>query len=149
MMRGDGRLANYPRLQAVGSPVPDLREKSDTGNSEDWVKSCIQKWLVGKSWSVEVAWGRAHGCDILAKRSDIRWCIEAKGMAKHSTMRHNYFCTVIFQALQHHVNGTICSVALPAIPQYITAWKRLSPSLKKATGLTALFVEVNGAVWVT
>jgi hypothetical protein len=81
--RQDGLIGNYP-----GGGVPDVSPPWVTsalvqvprpGLREDDVKNHLAHWLVAAGWTVEIAWGKAPGIDLIAKRSDATWIIEAKG----------------------------------------------------------------------
>lgn len=148
--RNDGLLGNYPSGKAI--PVSAYRaEKSAEDNhnqlSEDQVKEFLRIWLENKGWTTEIAWGRARGIDVEAKRGNERWVIEAKGIGSLQPMRVNYFIGMLGETLQR-MDDTKAkySIAMPDVPQFRGLWKRLPILAKTRTEITALFVSADGSV---
>jgi hypothetical protein len=150
--RADGRIGNYPHgeVPEKSSPLPDpktLRQADDSGLSEDAIKKHIAHWLEQASWSVEVAWGKARGIDITARRNDATWIIEAKGCGTLQPMRVNYFLAILGETLQRMSDQQAkYSIALPDLAQFRGLWHRLPALAKSRTGITALFVSALGEV---
>ena len=68
--------------------------------AEDELKKALRTWLKSDGWSVEVAWGGAHGVDIAARRDKELWLIEVKGRGSRPPMRVNYFLAILGETLQ-------------------------------------------------
>jgi hypothetical protein len=115
--------------------------------SEDELKKCLQVWLRGLGWRVEVAWGKTHGADIEAARGGERWVIEVKGGGSRNAMRVNYFLAVLGETLQRMTDADAkYSIALPDIPQFDRLWERLPDLAKSRTRISALLVNSSGVV---
>ena len=148
--RLDGRIVNYPP-NAGPAPLrlvpPGATPAVSLPGSEDAVKRALQRWLEADGWRVEVAWGRAHGADVVATRGGERWVLEVKGEGSLSAMRVNFFLGALGETLQRMDDPAArYAVAFPDHPQYRGLWARLPPHAKARLGLTALFVAPDGAV---
>ena len=79
--RDDGLIGNYPgdAIVHVVTPKPGTKNHDVEALSEDEIKKVIDDWLKADGWTTDVAWGRAQGIDIDAKRGNERWIIEVKG----------------------------------------------------------------------
>jgi hypothetical protein len=151
IQRSDGRIGNYPHSALPDeSPLPDpktLRPADGSGLSEDAVKKHLAHWLEQAGWSVEVAWGKARGIDITARRNDATWIIEAKGCGSLQPMRVNYFLAILGETLQRMSDPQAkYSIAFPDLAQFRGLWHRLPALAKGRTGITALFVSAFGKV---
>lgn len=148
--REDGLIGNY----LTGQPVPTSEAKPNqekvAGNnhlSEDEAKEFLRAWLEKDGWIPEVAWGRARGIDIDAKRGTERWVIEVKGIGSRPEMRVNYFVGMLGETLQRMDDPSAkYSIAMPDVPQFRGLWSRLPALAKTRTTITALFVSEGGAV---
>ena len=148
--RSDGRTGNYP----TGTAPPDVAATQNTvrpsqgdGLSEDEVKRHLQSWLEKDGWQTEIAWGRARGIDILAKRNGLVWIIEAKGSGSLQAMRVNYFTGMLGELLQRmSLPDARYSIAMPDLAQFRGLWGRLPALARQRTGISALFVKRDGTV---
>jgi hypothetical protein len=110
--------------------------------SEDQLKKVLQGWLEAQGWIVKVAWAKTPGIDLLARRGDQRWIIEAKGSGSLDAMRVNYFLGVLGETLQRMNDPEAAySIALPDMKQFRNLWTRLPILAKQRTNITALFVR--------
>jgi hypothetical protein len=115
--------------------------------SEDQVKAQVKEWLEADGWQTEVAWGKARGTDIVARRNGETWLIEAKGCGSRPEMRVNYFIAMLGEVLQRmSVPDAHYSIALPDMIQFRRLWERLPALARQRTGITAIFVAAGGAV---
>jgi hypothetical protein len=94
---GRGKLVNFPvsgasvdLTAAVPSAQPLVQKADSQAMSEDDVKAALCAKLEAEGWSVDVAWGRARGIDIVAQRGAERWIIECKGTGSLPPMQNNY-----------------------------------------------------------
>jgi hypothetical protein len=149
----DGKVGNYRSGEKVESFV--VRASYDTsgasaladGLSEDQVKRHLVHWLEASGWSVEVAWGKAHGTDVVACRAASKWMIEAKGSGSLQPMRVNYFLSILGETLQRMTDPDAkYSIALPSMAQFRGLWDRLPALAKQRTRISALFVAPSGSV---
>ena len=102
---------------------------------------------MAQGWLVKVAWAKAHGIDLHARRGDERWIIEAKGGGSLDPMRVNYFLGVLGETLQRMDDPKAAySIALPDLKQFRNLWSRLPILAKQRTKITALFVGEDGRV---
>ena len=136
------------RATRVFQPSHPPQKNHDLGAlSEDEVKDALAGWLADKGWSTEIAWGRQQGIDIDAKRGKRRWIIEVKGPGSRPQMRINYFLAILGETLQRMDDPSAkYSIALPDLPQYRGLWKRLPDNAKKRTGISMLFISLNGQI---
>ena len=68
----------------------------------------IKRWLEADGWHTEIAWGKARGTDIVARRNGETWLIEAKGCGSRPEMRVNYFIAMLGEVLQRlHESGAV------------------------------------------
>ena len=148
--RHDGKIGNYP-TGAVPDPAPDPAGVDSPSDSltEDELKKVLKSWLEMDGWSVEVAWGGAHGVDIAARRNEELWLIEVKGRGSRPPMRVNYFLAILGETLQRMSEPTATySIALPDLPQFRKLWDRLPALAKERTQISALFVsESREVIW--
>jgi hypothetical protein len=146
--RHDGKLGNYP-TGAVPDLAPDPAgvDSLTDALTEDELKKVLKAWLEGDGWSVEVAWGGAHGVDIAARRNEELWLIEVKGRGSRPPMRVNYFLAILGETLQRMSDSTATySIALPDLPPFRKLWDRLPALAKERTHISALFVSDSGEV---
>lgn len=154
---GDNLTGNYPPANGggmrnmkttVSEASSDSRNKKSTSDaSEEELKKHLRKWLDLQGWKTTIAWGKAHGVDILAEREHERWIIEVKGCGSRSAMRVNYFISILGELLQRMQNEAWrYSIALPDLPQYRNLWSRLPGLAKTRTTISALFVKPDGSV---
>lgn len=148
--RADGRIGNYP----AGAPAPEQHRPEPASGTlesgqltEDQVKQHLKQWLEADGWSAEIAWGKAPGIDVRAKRGNEIWIIEAKGCGSRPEMRVNYFIAMLGELLQRmSVPAARYSIALPDMPQFRRLWERLPALARDRTNITALFVSAHGEV---
>jgi hypothetical protein len=147
--RSDGRIGNYP---AGFRPVADAKAKAlesvvNGELSEDRVKSLLKRWLEVDGWQTEIAWGKARGTDVIARRNGETWLIEAKGCGSRPEMRVNYFIAMLGEVLQRmSLPDARYSIALPDMIQFRRLWERLPALARQRTGITAIFVSADGRV---
>lgn len=148
--RNDGLIGNYPLDHAAAHvDIPQQYEvkKTENGLSEDELKSHLVAWLKKRGWETTVAWGKARGIDIDAKRKAERWIIEVKGIGTLSAMRVNYFIGMLGETLQRmNDDNAAYSIALPDIAQFRNLWARLPSLAKQRTKISVLFVSVDGSI---
>lgn len=147
--RADGLIGNYPNAAPGTQTAPPRNAPRAVakGLSEDRVKQILERWLRAQGWEARVAWGKAHGVDIVAIRGQEKWFIEAKGGGSRSAMRVSYFLGALGETLQRMDDPDArYSIALPDIQQFRRLWGRLPPLAKSRTHLTALFVNESGNV---
>lgn len=151
--RDDGKVGNYRSEGKMESSV--ARASYDTslassladGLSEDQVKRYLVQWLESSGWSVEVAWGKTRGTDVIARRGDSKWMIEAKGSGSLQPMRVNYFLSILGETLQRMSDPDAkYSIALPNMAQFRGLWDRLPTLAKQRTSISALFVASSGSI---
>lgn len=150
-----GKLVNAPR-QPSGGVVPLPKQAGPTCSpaavgvgpiTEDQVKSSLLIKLTDEGWSAEVAWGKARGIDIDARRGNERWLIECKGTGSLAPMQNNYFLGVIGEIAQRMSDPSAKhSIALPDLPKFRRLWSELPLHFKASLSLTALFVGPDGTV---
>lgn len=109
------------------------------------MKRILENYLVSRGWKPDIAWGMRHGIDIEAKRGKDRWIIQVKGSTILPTLIVNGFVSVLGEVLQR-MDDPICkySIALPDIGQFRRLWERLPALAKTRTGITALFIKLDG-----
>ncbi|MBU5626950.1 hypothetical protein KQI82_08520 [Oscillibacter sp. MSJ-2] len=147
-------FCNYPAQLSGLAPSP--REKQPEGAKErgrdfdeDAVKAFVKNWLERQGWDVSVAWGKAHGVDIEAKKDGGRWLIEVKGPGSRQAMRHNYFLSIIGETLYRMDDEKArYSIAFPDMPVYRGLWRRLPELAKRRTGIDLLLVDEDGGISV-
>jgi hypothetical protein len=149
--RSDGRIGNYPSGVALPAVIePSGRPSNVTAShelTEDQVKAHLKEWLEAEAWETEIAWGKARGTDIVARRNREIWLIEAKGCGSRPEMRVNYFIGMLGELLQRmSVPDARYSIALPDMAQFRRLWERLPALARQRTGISALFVSANGRV---
>ncbi|MBT5356885.1 MAG: MarR family transcriptional regulator [Rhodospirillaceae bacterium] len=152
--RHDGLIGNYPGPENVIGSYASRKEpaalpasmNADT-MSEDELKEHLVRWLEAEGWTTEVAWGRTRGIDIDARRGRERWIIEAKGCGSLQPMRVNYFIGILGETLQRMDDPDArYAIAFPDMQQFRNLWERLPSLAKQRTGISALFVQGDGAV---
>jgi hypothetical protein len=151
-----GKLANSIVVggrKAAIAPQPadaSTRTTARAGSnimSEDQVKAALVATLEPKGWSMEVAWGRNRGIDIVALRGNERWVIECKGTGSLAPMQNNYFVGVIGELMQRmNDEHAKHSIAFPNLPKFRRLWSELPVVAKERLRLTALFVSEDGSV---
>jgi len=148
--REDGLIGNYLTGQPIPTSLVKPNQVKTAGNnhlSEDEAKEFLRSWLEKDGWIPEIAWGRARGIDIDAKRGAERWIIEVKGIGSRPEMRVNYFIGMLGETLQRMDDPSAkYSIAMPDVPQFRGLWSRLPKLAKSRTTITALFVSEGGAV---
>ncbi len=148
--RHDGLIGNYLSGQTIPAAKPSPAPSAKDGKnqlSEDEAKEILRIWLERDGWSTEIAWGRARGIDIEAKRGSERWVIEVKGIGSRSEMRVNYFIGMLGETLQRMGDQTAkYSIAVPDVAQFRGLWLRLPGVAKSRTTITALFISDDGSV---
>lgn len=149
-VREDGLIGNYPSGHSIPPPkaAPVARNVEGRNHlSEDQVKEFLRAWLEMDGWLTEVAWGRARGIDIDARRGSERWVIEVKGVGSRPEMRVNYFIGMLGETLQRMKDPSAkYSIAMPDLPQFRGLWSRLPALAKVRTTISALFVSAEGFV---
>lgn len=139
-------IGDAPIVKPRAAPIPTSGESD--GLSEDEVKAAIKTWLENDGWTVQVAWGRERGVDIIAQRGQERWLIEAKGCGSRQAMRVNYFIAMLGELLQRMDDPDArYSIAMPDMKQFRGLWDRLPELAKQRVQVTALFVGLNGTVY--
>jgi hypothetical protein len=153
-LRPDGKIGNY----AVGCREGNFREcrpenvSADSRTpvvqmSEGEVKKKIKEWLEDEGWSVAVECGADPGADIEAGRGSERWVIEAKGSGSRNEMRSNHFLSVLGETLRRMDDPQASySIALPDMRKFRNLWARFPALAKTRTGISALFVGIDGKV---
>jgi hypothetical protein len=119
---------------------------ADTSSlSEESLKHHLNNWLITNGWETKVAWGKQHGIDIDAKRSNERWIIEVKGMGSRNAVRVNYFLNILGE-LQQRMDDPKArySIALPDLKQFRNLWARLPCLAKQRSTINAIFVSETG-----
>jgi MarR family protein/restriction endonuclease len=146
-----GKLVNFAitggdQPAVIGSSMP--RTRADAGAmTEDQVKAALVSMLEQKGWSVEVAWGRQRGIDIVALRGAERWVIECKGTGSLAPMQKNYFVSVVGELMQRMSDDRAKhSIAFPDVPKFRRLWSELPPMVKQRLQLSALFVANDNSV---
>lgn len=145
-----GAILNWMSDAPIEPPRAEPISTTDEGDgvSEDEVKAAIKAWLEADGWAVEVAWGRKHGVDIVARRGKERWLIEAKGCGSRQAMRVNYFIAMLGELLQRMDDPDArYSIAMPDMKQFRGLWDRLPELAKQRVQVTALFVGPSGKVY--
>jgi hypothetical protein len=143
-----GKLVNF----AIARPAVISRSLPRTGAdtramTEDEVKAALVAMLEQKGWSVEVAWGRQRGIDIVALREVERWVIECKGTGSLAPMQNNYFVSVVGELMQRMSDDRAQhSIAFPDVPKFRRLWSELPMMVKWRLQLSALFVANDGSV---
>lgn len=150
------RLGRIRRLQTVGAPIRNVLVEvlaPDAATSvvsmpttglltEDEVKAAVKEDLVARGYEVEVAWGRAPGVDIVARRHDGRVLLEAKGEAANPPQQVNYFLGAIGELVQRLDDPDArYGLALPDHRQYRGLVKRLPRLAWARLHLVVLFVR--------
>lgn len=150
------RLGRIRRLQTAGAPIrnvlidaPALDAEAhavptaSTGLlTEDEVKAAVKEELVARGYDVEVAWGRARGVDIVARRDDGRLLLEAKGEAANPPQQVNYFLGAIGELVQRLDDPDArYGLALPDHRQYRRLVTRLHRLAWTRLHLVVLFVR--------
>lgn len=139
------RMVTRPRTIARSQ----RQEISADDLSEDEVKSFLAKWLEDNGWQVEIAWGKARGVDVHARKDRQNWFIEVKGCGSRQAMRVNYFLAILGETLQRMSDPDAkYSIVLPDMPQFRGLWERLPMLAKERTKITAIFVTRSGEVLV-
>lgn len=148
--RPDSRIGNYlsnlkPESSSQLSSIPSVQERDPL--SEDEIKRSLQAWLDLQGWSVEIAYGKSRGADVVACRGKERWIIEVKGRGSRPQMKINYFLAVLGEILQrmNELNSKY-SIVLPDLKQFRNLWNKLPELAKSRIGITALFVDEFGNV---
>lgn len=148
--RPDGRIGNYLsnlKLERSSqlSSIPSVKERDPL--SEDEIKLSLQAWLDLQGWSVEIAYGKSRGADVVACRGKKRWIIEVKGRGSRPQMKINYFLAVLGEILQRMDEpNSKYSIVLPDLKQFRNLWSKLPGLAKSRIGITALFVDEFGNV---
>jgi hypothetical protein len=143
-----GKLVNYctgdqPKIVQQTDPP----KSTSKGLEEDQVKAALKAHLERDGWSVEVAWGRARGIDVVALRGAERWIIECKGAGSLPPMQNNYFVGVIGELMQRMSDERAKhSVAFPDVPKFRRLWSELPLIVKDRLKLSALMVGEDGGV---
>lgn len=148
--RHDGKIGNYP-TGAIPDTTPDPAgvDSPTDALAEDELKKVLKAWLESDGWTVEVAWGGAHGVDIAARRNEELWLIEVKGRGSRPPMRVNYFLAILGETLQRMSDPKAkYSIALPDLPQFRRLWDRLPAVAKERTNISALFIsDAHEVIW--
>jgi hypothetical protein len=148
--RHDGLIGNYLSGKTIpASTSPNTPSAKDGKNklSEDQAKEILRTWLEKGGWSTEIAWGRARGIDIEAKRGSERWVIEVKGIGSRPEMRVNYFIGILGETLQRMGDQDAkYSIAVPNVAQFWRLWTRLPAIAKSRTTITVLFISDDGSI---
>lgn len=155
------RLGRIRRLQTVGAPIRNVLVEGPAQDvaasvvptmrtsllTEDEVKAAVKEDLVARGYDVEVAWGRAPGVDIVARRHDGRILLEAKGEAANPPQQVNYFLGAIGELVQRLDDPDArYGLALPDHRQYRGLVTRLPRLAWTRLHLVVLFVRrVDGA----
>jgi hypothetical protein len=134
-------------LRKTSPAEPPKPQQKSVVLSEDQVKSALKAKLETDGWTVEVAWGRERGIDIVALRGPERWVIECKGTGSIPPMQNNYFVGVVGELLQRMSDERAKhSIAFPDVPKFRRLWTELPTMVKERLKLTALFVSDDGSV---
>ena len=147
--RDDGLIGNYlgDAIVQVMAPKPGTKNHDVEALSEDEIKKVIDDGLKADGWITDVAWGRAPGIDIDAKRGNDRWIIEVKGPGSRSPMRVNYFLGILGETLQRMDDPNAkYTIALPDLNQYRGLWDRLPALAKSRTKISIMLVSLAGDI---
>lgn len=148
--RPDGLMGNYLVDSAPASASPKAAATSQPPSnvlSEEEIKRFLDGRLRADGWQTQVAWGKERGIDIDATRATERWIIEIKGPGSYSTMRHNFFLSILGEILQRMDDPNArYSIALPELEQYRNLWGRLPSLAKSRNGISLLLVSGSGQV---
>ena len=127
-------------------PVPSTGRARFIGDriTEDEVKEAVRTYLVADGFSVDVAWGRSPGIDIVARHADgRRYVVEAKaevGIA--GAQQHNYFVGMLGELVQRMDDPEATyAIALPDNRQYRGLVNRLPDLARKRMSLTVFWVD--------
>jgi hypothetical protein len=145
-MKTQGPIQNMPtgKPGMVSQPIhPEITD----GLHEEPIKTILNSWLQNHGWKTKIAWGKAHGIDILATKDTRKWIIEVKGCGSRNPMRVNYFLAILGETLQRMDDADAkYSIALPDMQQYRNLWSRLPVLAKERTDISAIFVSENGEI---
>jgi hypothetical protein len=109
---------------------------------EDNIKQKLEHYLKGQGWSVDVAYGRKKGMDILAEKGSKKWVIEVKGLGSRPPMQNNYFLYVLGETLQRmNCHQTRYSIALPDTEKFRRLWNELPALAKERTKIDCIFIS--------
>jgi len=149
--RPDNLIGNYPSGVDVvpTEPRPPTVVKNHDADalSEDEIKKVLEGWLKADGWETTVAWGKAQGIDIDARRASERWIIEVKGPGSRQPMRVNYFIGILGETLQRMSDPAArYSIAFPDLAQYRGLWQRLPSLAKTRTGISIILVSRSGQI---
>ena len=148
--REDGIIGNYlPKDAPVSASheATEVKLKMDEPLTEDAVKRFLVNYLKSNGWTTKVAWGRAKGVDIRAKKNDAIWLIEVKGTGSYPQMRVNFFLNAIGEIIQRMEDSKFkYSLAFPDLPQYRNLWNRVPTHAKRKLELSVLFVSEDGEI---
>lgn len=138
------------QMPSTPSPAPSVTASKTTKqihDEEDWVKLAVEDWLRLNGWSVDVAWGRSRGIDILARNEGARWIIECKGSGSSPPMYNNYFLGALGELLQRmESDDASYALAFTDVPKFRRLWNELPKLPKERLRLSALFVSRDGQV---
>lgn len=144
-----GKLVNHCTgdQPKIAQRTADPPKPTSMGLGEDQVKTALKAHLERNGWSVEVAWGRARGVDVVALRGTERWIIECKGAGSIPPMQNNYFVGVIGELMQRMSDERAKhSIAFPDVPKFRRLWSELPLMVKERLKLSALMVAEDGGV---
>lgn len=145
--RSLGSIWNIPLINTVPDVQSAVSIADAAGLSEEYIKEILDAWLQNQGWITTVAWGKAHGIDILAEKDGHKWIIEVKGCGSRNAMRVNYFLAILGETLQRMDDPKArYGIALPDMRQYRNLWSKLPQLAKERTGIEAIFVAENGDI---
>lgn len=114
----------------------------EEGLTEDEVKACLELCFQNKGFNVEVAYGGAHGPDIVARKESKKLIIEAKGEGSRPEMRENYFLAIIGEICKHMKDPkAFYAIALPAHKDFIKKTQKLPQLARQVLGIGFIFVR--------
>ncbi len=115
--------------------------------AEDEVKSAMKSTLEGRSYEVQVKWGRKSGSDIVATCGNRCLVIEVKGEGSSRQMLGNFFLCALGEILQRMSDNTASyAIALPAHLSYVELVLKLPKRVREALQLDFYFVRPKETV---
>jgi hypothetical protein len=106
------------------------------------VKRAVAVHLEAQGYRVQVAWGRAPGVDLDARRGAEHIMLEAKAEVANPPQQVNYFLGALGELVQRMSDPAArYGLALPDNPQYRGLVQRLPAHARQRLGLVVFFVR--------
>ncbi len=127
--------------------VRSFAYKGKKNMAEDEVKSAMKSTLEGRSYEVQVKWGRKSGSDIVAICGNRCLVIEVKGEGSSRQMLGNFFLCALGEILQRMSDNTASyAIAFPAHASYVELVLKLPKRVREALQLDFYFVRPKETV---